>query len=279
MVNFDKFASDLVENISASLKEINPKFDLQSTDLNKVLLNYVSLCTKLITVKPRKVFISKELTAKLGKNPHLKKHIDYMVEKIKKGEDINFHLTRRNFIPNKEDMLFSDWNIKHIHLSEREAHSFKEMENNRSDMLLFALFEFDSCYLIDICNHNEKDLFFNINFLRIMVNNWPNKFFEKLNTAEVFATIETSEEVDSYRKKNVNCPVYKIDNISYIKKGLNFFSCNGINFEVFMFVKRLVQLLENIDDVYCSLEFNFLDLDFGIIHCVQNNYVFGLDFS
>lgn len=279
MVNFDKFASDLVENISASLKEINSKFDLRSTDLNKALLKYVSLCTKLITVKPRKVLISKELTAKLRKNPDIEKHVNYMVEKIRKGEDINFYLTRRNFIPNKEDMLFSDWSIKHIHLSEREVHSFKEMKYNRSNMLLFALFEFDSCYLIDVCTHNKKDLFFNINFLRIIVNNWPNKFFEKLNTTEVFDAIETSEEVDSYRKKNINCPVYKIDNISYIKKGLNCLSCNGINIEVFMLVKRLVQLLEKIDDVYCSLEFNFLDLDFGIIHCVQNNYAFGLDFS
>ena len=100
MVNFDKFASDLVENISASLKEINSKFDLRSTDLNKVLLKYVSLCTKLITVKPRKVLISKELTAKLRKNPDIEKHVNYMVEKIRKGEDINFYLKRLNISAN-----------------------------------------------------------------------------------------------------------------------------------------------------------------------------------
>ena len=156
---------DLLNEIKSNKEE------LAELNLNDLLLTYLNLHRKGIEKRPRKVLISQELK----RNPIYKKKrkiIQKILKKLEKGEDISIYLSHRAVEPRQQDLLLNNWGIHHLHLGEK----IETKPRNRQGLakgtkeLLFARFEKDVVYLLDIKDHKS---FSSKEFLGIIHNNWP----------------------------------------------------------------------------------------------------------
>jgi hypothetical protein len=139
---------------------------------------YINWSSRRISVRPRRVFRSRELTNSAGYLKH-RSDVDRLLGKIAAGCALTPHLSKSVEIPyevnsNKSlkgkalDLLLNDWNIHHLHIS----HDFKPGSHFvvRRDALLFSVFQDDAAYVLDVLNHKD---FANEQLVRIAVTNWP----------------------------------------------------------------------------------------------------------
>ena len=277
MKNYEAFCNDYIDEIYKNYKLNGFKYNPKERNLTNVLADYISvLITKLVTEVPREIKISKELEAKIANDENLKDNIDFMVNKIKNGENINGHLTRKIYNTTDNDKLFSEWGIKHIHLNKKEANTNEEMANNRKGDLLFCVFTKDTCYLLDALLHDEHNVFALINYLRIMKNNWPGIFLEECVDSHYSWAPKTDEEIVKLRESNINVMAYEIDGKQYIKKNLDGLTVAGTNLNTKLLAIDMIKKIENIDGEYENIKFNFLSNDFGDIKCKNGTYNLGL---
>lgn len=145
---------------------------LHDTSLHHHLVEYQTWRGRFIAQRPRRVHESKELGAR-------EINLSSLVSKIKVGEDLTPHLSRRVQNPfeniaapalehrTDRDALLADWGVHHLHVSDR----MKQGTARRGDSVLLAMFRDEDAYLIDIVGHRHnwaaKDI------LRIVVRNWP----------------------------------------------------------------------------------------------------------
>lgn len=276
MKNYEKFTKDYIDEIYKNYDSNGFKYNPNERNLTNVLADYISiLTTKFVFDVPRKIKISKELEAKIANDENLKDNIGFMVNKIKNGEIINGHLSRKIYETNYNDKLFSEWGITHIHLNKTEASTNEEMANNREGDLLFCIFKKDTCYLLDALSHKEHNVFALMNYLRIMKNNWSNQFLIEAIDFHSDFPAKTEEDIIKFREANLNNMVYEIDGVQYIKKNPDGWTIANTNLNAKLLAISMIKGLEKIDDEYVSLEFNFLYNDFGTIKCKNGNYDLG----
>lgn len=279
MKNYSNFCCDYINEIYRNYDLYDFKYSLKKSDLCAVLAEYISIfTTKFVIDSPRQVFISSELQAKINSSNDLNDLINYMINKIQLGENINGHLTRQIFMPEVTDKLFSDWGIKHIHLNKNEANTNEEMRYNREGPLLFAIFERDICYLIDSKKHDDEHVFSLMEYLKIVVHNWPGLLLSERTDVSCDHPIRTDEEVEIFRKNNVNAICYEIDGKLYFKNTLNGLTAAGTDILSQRLAMKMVRDLKSIDDEYESIEFKFLCNNFGTLKCKKGDYVLGLLF-
>lgn len=277
MKNYEKFCSDFIDAIYKEYDKNDFKYDPLNKDLTSVLAEYVSIfTTKFVVDKPRTVHISSELQTKMNRDFDLKDKVDFVIEKIKNGGDINGHLTRQIYDTTANDDLYSDWGIKHIHLNKTEANTNEEMRLNRSGDLLFAIFELKDCYLIDAKAHNVPCVFALMEYLKIIVNNWPDLCLTLNENVSCINLVKTNEDIKKFRKSNVNTTCYEIDGVKYMKIRAAGLTMAGTDLNCQIIAMKLVKEYESIDDEYKNIDFNFLNNDFGTINCKNNCYYLGV---
>lgn len=166
-----------VENlINEILNDFYLKTDVKykihkSVDLS--LVRYFNFRLKYIAKVPRKIMISKELLESIKnlKNLNILSLIQ-ICDRASKGLDLNPFQSKQSFNSNVHDSLFNDWGIHHLHIS-LEKVTDQDFFNRRTGPLLFVRFTDDTAYFIDIKSHNEKNVWSNRDFIRILKNNWP----------------------------------------------------------------------------------------------------------
>jgi hypothetical protein len=154
---------------------------LISKDPAEILCLYLNWRNRLIPAKPRRVARS----IAFRRNPMVAERseaISKIVADIEQGEDLTKYLSRRvatGFaLPLKPalkqlarlqhlDLLLNDWGIHHLHISTAVA---ADGFVNRNDPLLFAMFEPEMAYLLDIGTHSS---FVDQRLAEIAVENWP----------------------------------------------------------------------------------------------------------
>lgn len=276
MDNINKFENDFVDAVYKAYDENDVKYDANNRDFRSVYYGYFNLVyTKFVENKKREVLISEELKKKMKKIYKVKKLVKYMKSIIENGKDINNHLTRTIYNSQFDDMLFNDWNIRHIHLNEREETTNQGMKNNRSSLLLFAIFERDTCYFIDVRDHNEENLWGLINFLEILQYNWGKKFFKKISDDPKQVSISTDDEVIELRKQSVktNFSVYKLKGKNYIKNYLTGYNTTGNNMYAQLQAMDRIKKYPNIPGNYINLKFNYMDFhDLGTIYTSEGEF-------
>ncbi len=270
MDNYKKFENDFVDAVYKAYDENDVKYNANNRDFETVFCDYCNLLfTKFVENKKREVLISQELKEKMRKNNKVKKLIKYMKSIIENGDDINNHLTRTIYNSQFDDMLFNDWNIRHIHLNEQEETTNQGMKNNRSNLLLFAIFEDDKCYFIDVRDHNESNLWGLIKFLEILQHNWGNKFFNKVSDGPEQMSIASDEDVLKLRNSSVkaNVMIYKLKGKNYIKNYLTGYNVVGKNLYSQMQAMKRIRKYESIQGNYINLKFNYMNYhDLGSIY-------------
>lgn len=154
--------------------------ELASMQLGDLLTFYGAWRSRLVSPRPRKTHTSRELQA----NPQRAKHepaLAQIIKKIEAGDDLTPNLSRTVEVAHDpvaarkskltgrkdRDLLIADWDIHHLHLSmsvDRDGFV------SRTGDLLFAAFDTDDAYLINIYPHGAWGL---KELLEIFVRNWP----------------------------------------------------------------------------------------------------------
>jgi hypothetical protein len=175
------FLADLRSQILATLphKPVSrPALDQMTTP--EMLVTYLNWRSRFIRSQPRRVHRSNALIA----NPEYRAHVadlTVLESKIAVGQDLTPHLSTRvehGYVhaPSKKgfalrqdlDLMLNDWNVHHLHISSKIGPTGFVARNGP---VLFAVFQPDDAYLIDIFPHGAwtKDAVF-----ELIIDEWPN---------------------------------------------------------------------------------------------------------
>lgn len=219
-VLYKKVIKSIVDYLKNDMRNLNIKFSEDKDDY-KVILEYLNFKEKLIIPFPRTVIFSKELNTKINNNiftPETKELIFHFKNLFEKGSNINNHLSKSIFSGIQQDILFNNWNIKHIHLNKKEANSKEEMRENRGDFLLFCIIIENFVFFLDVREHPHDAGFTSYSFLEIIFNNdWMQYIgFYELNDI-IDITFKVTDDSDIYKLYNAHVNiVFKFGNKFFI---------------------------------------------------------------
>ncbi|TDX83094.1 hypothetical protein [Epilithonimonas xixisoli] len=134
------------------------------------LSRYFNFRLKLIAVRPRNVYVSKESLPNIYFSEN-RESIFLLLEKLRNGIDVNPFQSKQFFNSDYHDMMFNDWAIHHLHLNHTKKNS-TDYFNIRTGELLFVKISEDTAYVLDLKKHNDKNVWSNKDIIRIIRNNW-----------------------------------------------------------------------------------------------------------
>jgi hypothetical protein len=168
-VNSLNLLEDLNNILQLEFKKLG--YPSPKKDTHDLLTGFFNLNDKTISIKRRRVHISKELRDKEIQKPY-NGYLKQIRNKFKNGKDVNPHLSKFSVKPYKKDLLLYDWGIHHLHIN-------NEMDNKgfveRSDFILFFILNREDVYFIDVTKHKLEDRteFSQQHLLGIVKRNWP----------------------------------------------------------------------------------------------------------
>ncbi len=212
------------------------------------LSRYFNFRLKLIEAKPRNVYISKESASNIYNSENMT-NIFKLLEKIKKGIDINSHQSKQFFNPDYHDMMFNDWGIQHLHLSHTKKNKNQYFNDRTGELLFLKVYE-NSAYVLDIKKHKDKNVWSNTDIIRIIRNNW-NFLLEpfEIGDGNWFPNLN-DEEIGAVRNKgytfsiNVDDKTYLMLGHGYAISGDNMTS-NSLANEVYRWIGKNLDLFNS----------------------------------
>lgn len=193
-----KLESDLKFEIQKLTKEIGFKISFNQ-DLEKIILDYLTVRAKLIDVKKRKVLINPALVNELFTNDK-KEEIRFIIQLSKNGGNLNPFLSKRSLQANFHDHLQNEWNIFHFHLSlqkDKKTNFVKQV--NR---LLFAYVDEIQIIFLGTDIHKEG-IFGDIKWIEILHDNFPEvikPFITKSGMKDVYPKVNSIERQQLWNK-------------------------------------------------------------------------------
>ena len=149
----------------------------------------------------------------------LKKHMkNFEIKFSEDKNDFGIILSKSIFSGIQQDILFNNWNIKHIHLNKKEANSKEEMGENRGDFLLFCIIIEKYVFFLDVREHPHGAGFTSYSFLEIISNNgWMQYIgFSELNDI-IDITFKVTNDSDIYKLYNAHVNIiFKLGNKFFI---------------------------------------------------------------
>lgn len=178
------FLQDLREETIAFLDDFGVKYKTKD-ELIDLLVKLFTFYEKYITPQKRRVYYSRELTAKTAELPgKIQAAISKMDIWVQDGIDINCFQSRGLYGSGSRDYQNALYGVVHLHLSadEKDIEPVKKGKFAKpSEYLLFALFQADSAYFLDVVHHPEAlkqgrpivTEWTSANILKIIESNWP----------------------------------------------------------------------------------------------------------
>lgn len=194
----EKFECD-IQNIAKLFIEY---FDKRLNEkINDYVLNWIEYVIRLIPPKKREVHFSKGFWERAPKE--CCEQIRSLADKFKSGQDVNPYLSKtvQNALQGKRtDMLWTDWEICHFHLSENIPNG--SYFSKRSDYLLFAIIgDYFVCFL-DARPHPKGADFADPELYKYICESWP----ELVNNLEGISPDKdwSKEEIHKFRQRGLN---------------------------------------------------------------------------
>jgi hypothetical protein len=176
----------------------------KNQEFEHLILCYKNIENKHIVPRKRIVSFSKEISC----NQHLKQFTN-LINKIENGDEVNCFLSKKMRHSEYQDKLLNDWGIHHLHY-----------KTERSDQLLFVMFNENHTYFIDIMPHENykkqpnKVTWANSKLIQIIHSNWPNLLSRhKINGVDECNL--TNQQRKSLRDFNSNAPITMSDGTTY----------------------------------------------------------------
>ncbi len=169
--NLDTIAADLVRCFGL-------KHEQETENLNDPLLRWLDFRLRYIDPKPRKVFLSNKFPKKMSRDVYCA--LRHIIDLIQRGENVNpyqgegliYHDISGRRRQKRTDLLWADWGVIHLHLTEAPISNTKYF-SKRSEWLLFGIQGDDFFAVIDVRHHDDKDVFSDPELMKIMVESWP----------------------------------------------------------------------------------------------------------
>jgi hypothetical protein len=129
----------------------------------EVFVCYLNLLHRAVKAQPRRV----HRATKFSCPPGFEAGLAIVEGKILRGDSLRAHLSRSLLNSSYQDSMLNDWDVHHLHLGTAlEADGFV----SRTAPLLFARFDDENAYLIDIRPHGSWTDF---DLLQAVHANWP----------------------------------------------------------------------------------------------------------
>lgn len=171
------------------------EYKVKGENTEDIIVDFFSYLYKLLPIKKRKVFYSKELLGRIESDDISEEHVKILKKyenAFLEGINMNGFLSNNTEEPKKPDFLLYTWHLYHLHMSGKFVDSIEQKKNNRSDTQLLCIINEDAVYFIDVIEHPTKpDEYFNIQKLRIIVDNG---WIEKIGFREIEDMIPGSLE-------------------------------------------------------------------------------------
>lgn len=195
--------------------------DLPSAD-EEIDFMYFNLLKRMIESSPREVLKSSDF-----KCPSELENVLIEIEKkTEHGEDLTPYLSRKLKSKSYNDLLLNDWGIHHLHLGKvYESDGYV----SRSGPLLFARFDHDRAYFINVIPHDSWAL---QDIVRTLHENWPESIsqFRIKGVTRLNRSISDSD-VAALRKGHITSVVEITEGIVYAPIGGGI-STSGLSIEV-----------------------------------------------
>ena len=176
--------------------------------------------SRLVPTRPRSV----EWSSEAKSNATLSPRLDAFLNRVRSGEDLVRHQTRRIQNPRRQDAMLVDFGLHHFHLAVARRHGERFVE--RSDHAAIAFVTADTLYLVDVVNHLEYPQFQDSRFIEIVHNNWPfltEQF--RVENEGLYGIGPPSEPMSAKEraqrlKANQSVPIYLADGTTLFPLGL-----------------------------------------------------------
>ena len=244
--------AEVIQLIEIYFKGVGIRYNSKN-DIHMCLIDFMNLKMKLIKPVPRIILKSDKLKSKSIPLKYIRA-LGYIENKIRIGKDITFHQSKKILDPSYNDLLLNDWIIQHIHLSDTKTQKGQKFYD-RSKYLLFAAFNSNHAFFIDIREHDEQNVFAKREFLEIMNNNWPQvmKIYLEGDTIP-FVNNYSDSEIDSLRRKGftlgtteINGKIFRNPGIGITKSGHNLHVIKRAN-EVVRYLHETMEEIENSEE-------------------------------
>lgn len=242
MSNFD-FHNNLKNEIADILNDAGIKISLNQ-NMQKILIDFFNLKSKILEPKKRNVFIVPNLKEQI-KEHHKEREIQTIIKYAREGENLNCFQTHKIIQSKQIDHLSNEWNIFHFHLSLEADKKPKFVK--RGDLLLFAYIEKDNIVFLGVAKH--KDSFSDIKWLEILQKYYPQLLEKYLppDLPEIGHNFSTSERKEAW-ENGVSTGFIKLNGKTYLSPGFGKVT-SGHNIQVVMQSNHILNWITQIVDI------------------------------
>lgn len=212
-INFENDLRDELKDISSSIG-----FKISGNkNLDHMLMDYLTVRTKIIEAKPRNVLINPFFQLEIS--THLKrKEIEFIIQTAGRGGNLNIFQSKRLLETNFHDHLQNEWNIFHFHLSLKKDKKTKFVR--QVDSLLFAFIDNNQVIFLGTDTHKEG-VFADTKWIEILHNFFPNsiKEYKDEEITSVYPKINATERQMLWNK-GFTLGMTKIKGVVYRSPGI-----------------------------------------------------------
>lgn len=204
---------DWISFLKSRLQEM--KCSINKTHIpGQVSLGYFNLLKRRILPRPRQIMISKEFSCP----PEHQKGLEKLKEKIKRGEDLSPHLSKKIVELDKNDLLLNDWGIYHLHLgTDMEAKGFVK----RTGPALFARFTEEVVFLINVMKHGKgapSNPWTNQQLIDTLHKNWPESIRDFRVNGVWLPKNHSDDDIEYFRQRGIQTFI-QIEDVVYSPMG------------------------------------------------------------
>lgn len=207
--SFDDWKKDEIQRTPDLISKTD--LEIQESYNQYLIYEYSNLRQRLIPQKPRTIVYAKDFV----RIPEYEKGLQLLEEKIKKGECLTPHLSRKILKANEQDGLLFDFGVYHLHLGEKEdSKHFGLIEGRKK--ILYSVFTDDKAFFICIDDHGRWG---DLDLLKIIQKEFP-QAIEKWELKDVIelSFYPTEKERLQLRKAGINTPI-EINGKFYMSPG------------------------------------------------------------
>jgi hypothetical protein len=208
-----------------------------------VCIMYFNLLKRSVKEKPRKVLESTEFFCP----PEIMERYNKLKENLEAGKSIKAHLSRQLSDLKYNDPMLNDWAIYHLHLSstiDPDGFVNRASSDPLNDYLLYARFDDENAYLINIYKHGA---WAKQEMIRILHRNWTESIkFYKLDGVVEMQFTSTDDDIKELRKSKINTFVEVEKGIVYMPLGWGS-SGDGTSSEIVMAYNRYLHSIKRIE--------------------------------
>lgn len=210
------FENDIRKEIQRVSKEIGFKVSADR-DFHNILLDYLTVRTKIIEPKPRRILINPEFLQEIQSHPK-RKEIEFIINYAKQGKNLNVFQSKKLLQSNFHDHLQNEWNIYHFHLSlvkDKKSDFVKQVNS-----LLFVYITNDTIVFLGADTHKDG-IFGDVTWIEILHDNFPDliKEYRDDEILDIYPKVNSIERQTIWNK-GLSMGMTKVKGVVYHNPGI-----------------------------------------------------------